>query len=64
MKQPKPDKSLVGKIAIVAAPLTPSGTVEVDDEIYDAISQESNIESGRGVRVVGVKGKRLLVHLV
>jgi membrane-bound serine protease (ClpP class) len=55
---------LVGKIAIVASPLTPSGTVEIDGDVYDAISQESNIESGRGVRVVGIKGKRLLVHLV
>ena len=64
MKQPKAGKSLIGKIAVVVFPLGPSGTVEVDNEIYDAISQESNIESGRGVRVVGIKGKRLLVHLV
>jgi membrane-bound ClpP family serine protease len=64
MKQPKPDKSLIGKIAIVSSPLTTSGTVEVDGEIYDAVSQESNIESGRGVRIVGIKGKRLAVHLV
>ncbi|MDR0909927.1 MAG: NfeD family protein [Spirochaetaceae bacterium] len=64
MKQPKSDKALIGKIAIVASPLIPSGTVEADGEIYDAISQESNIESGRGVRAVGIKGSWLLVHLV
>jgi membrane-bound ClpP family serine protease len=64
MKQTKPDKSLIGKIAIVAEPLTPSGSVEINSEVYEAAAQDANIESGRGVRVTGIKGKRLLVHLV
>jgi membrane-bound ClpP family serine protease len=64
MNQPKPDKSLIGKIAIVSAPLVPSGSVEINGDVYEAIAQETNIESGRGVRVTGIKGKRLLVHLV
>jgi membrane-bound ClpP family serine protease len=64
MNQPKPDKSLIGKIAIVAAPLVPTGSVEIDGEVYTAIVQDATIETGRGVRVIGIKGKRLLVHLV
>jgi membrane-bound ClpP family serine protease len=64
MKQPKPDKSLIGKVAIVAEPLTPSGSVEIDGEVYESTAQDANIESGRGVRITGIKGKRLLVHLV
>jgi membrane-bound serine protease (ClpP class) len=64
VKEPKPDKSLIGKIAIVSASLSPSGSVEIEGEVYEAIAQEGNIDTGRGVRVTGIKGKRLLVHLV
>lgn len=55
---------LIGKIAIADTNLQPKGTVSIEDEIYEAESQDSYIDAGRGVRVVGVRGKKVVVKLV
>jgi len=55
---------LVGKIAITDTDLSPSGTVLIDNEIYDAVSDSEFVEAGRGVRVIRVRGKKIFVKKV
>jgi membrane-bound serine protease (ClpP class) len=53
--------ALLGKIGITDTELRPSGTVLINNEIYNAKTDGEFIEAGRGVRVVRVKGKKLFV---
>ncbi len=53
--------ALLGKIGVTDTDLRPSGTVLIDDEIYDAKTDGEFIEAGRGVRVSRVKGKKIFV---
>jgi membrane-bound serine protease (ClpP class) len=57
----KDNSALLGKIGITDTDLRPSGTVLIDDEIYDAKTSGEFIEAGRGVRVSRVKGKKIFV---
>jgi len=56
--------SLIGKIGVTDTELRPSGTVLIDNEIYDAKTDGEFIEAGRGVRVTRVRGKKIFVRLV
>jgi len=55
---------LIGKIGITDTELRPSGTVLVDNEIYDAETDGDYIDAGRGVRITRVKGKKVFVRRV
>jgi membrane-bound serine protease (ClpP class) len=55
---------LIGKIAITDTEMSPKGTVMIDDEIYEAEVLDGYIETGRGVRVIRVRGKKLIVKKV
>jgi len=55
------NNDLIGKIAIVDTELNPSGTVLIDDEIYEAKTNGEKIEAGRGVKVTRVLGKKIIV---
>ncbi len=48
----KQQDELTGKTGIAATLLRPAGKVEIDGEIYDAVSEISYIEKGTSVRVV------------
>jgi membrane-bound serine protease (ClpP class) len=61
MMKAKDYSALLGKIAITDTELRPSGTVLIDNEIYDAKTDGEFIEAGRGVRVVRVRGKKIFV---
>ena len=55
---------LTGKIAVTDSDMSPSGTVIIDNEIYNAKTDDNYIEAGRGVRVTRVCGKRIYVRRV
>jgi len=56
--------SLIGKIAVTDSEMSPKGTVLIDDEVYEAVTDGEHIDSGRGVKVVKVKGKKIVVKRV
>jgi len=56
--------SLIGKIAVTDSDMSPNGTVLIDDEIYEAVTDGEQIDPGRGVKVTRVKGKKLVVKRV
>jgi len=60
----KNSSGLIGKIAVTDSPLSPSGTILIDNEIYDAKTDDDFIEAGRGVRVTRVQGKKIFVRRV
>lgn len=45
-------KEMVGKIGIAITVLRPSGKVEIDNEIFDAMSDEGFIDKGEKVKVI------------
>ncbi|MDR1443830.1 MAG: nodulation protein NfeD [Treponema sp.] len=57
-------QSLLGKTGVAATPLHPVGRVEIDGEVYEAQAEGLFVESGRGVRVIKVRGSTVMVRLV
>jgi len=53
--------ALIGKIAVTDSDLSPSGTVIIDNEIYPAETGGDYIDAGRGVRVIRIRGKKVVV---
>ncbi|HAJ33254.1 MAG TPA: hypothetical protein DCK79_07750 [Candidatus Atribacteria bacterium] len=53
---------LLGKKGQTITPLRPSGTVEIDEEKYDTVSEGAYIPSGKTVEVVKVEGYRVVVR--
>ena len=56
--------ALIGKIAVTESELRPSGTVLIDNEIYEDEADGEFIDAGRGVRVTRVRGKKIFVRRV
>jgi len=56
--------SLIGKIAVTDSDMSPNGTVLIDNEIYEAVTDGEQIDPGRGVKVTRVKGKKIVVKRV
>lgn len=56
------DEQLVGKRGRVMMPLDPIGTVNVESEMWTAISEDENVEAGREVIVVAREGLKLIVE--
>ena len=55
-------KSLVGKVAKAKSKLLPSGVVIVDGRSVEAVSEGMPIEVGQEVRIVQLRGKRVVVR--
>ncbi len=53
---------LLEKIAETVTPLRPAGTVELDGERIDVVSQGSYIEKGKKVIILKVEGSRVVVR--
>jgi membrane-bound serine protease (ClpP class) len=64
VKKDKNHTHLIGKIAVTDTELNPSGTVLIDNEIYDAKTDGEFVEAGRGVRVTRVSGNKIFVKRV
>jgi len=57
-------KQLIGKIGVLQSKLNPSGTVLIDGEIYDVMTEGEPVDEGRGVKVTRVQGKKIIVRRV
>jgi len=55
------DLSLVGREGVVEAPLRPAGTARIDGRRVDVVSRGELIETGVRVRVLDVRGNRVVV---
>lgn len=53
---------LLGKKGQTITPLRPSGSVKIDEEKYDTVSEGSYIPAGKTVEVVKVEGYRIVVR--
>lgn len=53
---------LLGKVGVTATALRPSGTVIIDDERLDVVSEGSFTEKDRQVKVVKAEGSRIVVR--
>jgi len=58
------DKALVGKQGEVLTALRPAGTIEVDRERIDAVSDAEFIDKGEKISVIEVHGSRVVVERV
>ncbi|KFI03532.1 nodulation protein NfeD [Bacillus spizizenii] len=53
---------LIGKVGVTFTPLRPAGTVIIDDERLDVVSEGSFTEKDKKVKVVKVEGSRIVVR--
>ncbi len=58
-----PRCDLIGRVGTATSKMLPSGGVQIDGKMIDAISQGMAIEPGQAVVVVEVKGNRVVVRL-
>ncbi|MCL2192428.1 MAG: NfeD family protein [Treponema sp.] len=56
--------ALVGKIAVTDTALDPRGTATIDGEVYEVESEAGYVDTGRGVRITRVKGRKIFVRRV
>jgi len=64
VKKDKNRARLIGKIAVTDTELNPSGTVIIDNEIYEAKTGGEFVEAGRGVIVTRASGKKIFVKRI
>jgi membrane-bound ClpP family serine protease len=57
-------KTLIGKLGKAKSKMLPSGVVVVDGRNVEAVSEGMSIEVGQEVRIVQVRGKRVVVRLI
>ncbi|MGD9720884.1 MAG: NfeD family protein [Pirellulales bacterium] len=55
-------RQLVGKLGVAKTLMLPSGAVLIDGHTIDALSEGMSIEAGQQVRVVEVRGHRVVVR--
>ena len=53
---------LIGRIGVTKTPLRPSGTVIVEEERIDAVTEGGFIKAGEKVKIVKVEGSRIVVR--
>ncbi|CAM5195883.1 NfeD-like partner-binding protein OS=Ureibacillus acetophenoni OX=614649 GN=SAMN05877842_102251 PE=4 SV=1 [Ureibacillus acetophenoni] len=53
---------LIGKVGETLTPLRPSGTIQVDKERLDVVSEGSYINSNKKVEIIRVEGSRIVVR--
>lgn len=57
-----PRRELVGRVGTAKSKMLPSGSVSIDGQLVDAVSQGSAIEMGQVVVVTEVRGNRVVVR--
>ena len=57
-------KKLIGKIAVAESELNPSGIAAIDGEIFEVKTEGEQVDEGRGVKVVRIQGKKIIVKRV
>jgi len=58
-----PRRALIGRVGVARSKMLPSGAVEIDGQMVDAVSQGQAIEPGAYVVVVEVRANRVVVRL-
>ncbi|WP_370512385.1 nodulation protein NfeD [Planomicrobium sp. CPCC 101110] len=53
---------LVGQTAITMTALRPSGTIKLNDERIDAVSEGRFVDPGKNVKIIKVEGSRIVVR--
>ncbi len=53
---------LIGKVGITKTPFRPAGTIVIEEERIDAVSEGGFIQANKEVRVVKVEGSRIVVR--
>jgi len=53
---------LVGKFAVTMTPLRPAGTIRIDNERIDAVSDGSFVGKDKHVKIIKVEGSRIVVR--
>ncbi|WAA10374.1 NfeD family protein [Fervidibacillus albus] len=53
---------LIGKIGTTITPLRPAGTIRIENERIDAVTEGGFIESGKEIKVVEAEGVRVVVR--
>mgnify|MGYP000146295023 FL=1 len=56
--------SYLHKEGIVLTELRPSGSVKIDDDVLDVVSEGSYIGKGEKIRVVKIEGMRIIVRKI
>lgn len=59
----KKQELLIGKVGVVISDLRPSGKVEIDGNIYDALSQDEFFKKGTAVRVLSRSSSQVVVEI-
>ncbi|MEX0612514.1 MAG: NfeD family protein [Pirellulales bacterium] len=57
-----PRRALIGRVGVARSKMLPSGTVEVDGQMIDAVSQGRAIEPGTYVVIIEVRANRVIVR--
>jgi membrane-bound ClpP family serine protease len=57
-----PRRALIGRVGVARSKMLPSGAVEIDGQMIDAMSQGQAIEPGAYVVVVEVRANRVVVR--
>ncbi|MBH0168665.1 nodulation protein NfeD [Fictibacillus sp. 18YEL24] len=55
-------KDLTGRIGVTATTLRPSGSLKLDDEFIDVVTEGSYIEKGTPVKIIKASGGRVVVR--
>lgn len=55
-------RGLLGKVGQAKSPMLPSGTILVEGRVINAVSEGQAIEAGANVRVIEVRGSRVVVR--
>lgn len=58
-----PRRELIGKVGVARSKMLPSGSVEIDGQMLDAVSKGQAIEPGQNVQVIEVRANRVVVRL-
>lgn len=58
-----PRRELIGKIGVARTKMLPSGSIEIDGQMVDAVAKGQAIEPGQNVLVIEVRGNRVVVRL-
>jgi membrane-bound ClpP family serine protease len=57
-----PRRELIGRVGVTRSKMLPSGAVEIDGQMIDAMTQGQAIEPGQPVVVIEVRGNRVVVR--
>ena len=57
-----PRRELLGRVGIARSKMLPSGAVEIDGQMVDAMTQGQSIEPGQYVVVIEVRANRMVVR--